>query len=156
MSSPARWGVCAAGGVCAVLTGCASYPLHANLTDAEFNGRASEAFYEGMTREEVETRLDSLRLTKKWRIVREDPPGILQRVWEPGGFWVEGDFDIVEWVDMEFHFDREWTLERWATTRHSMRYDNGRPYTWDSADGPPRNFPLPPLPPREWRGTGSK
>ena len=139
------------GAACAALTGCASYPLHANLTDQEFAARAGESFHQGMPRAEVESTLDTLRLPPKWRIVRESPPGILQRVWEPGGFWVVGATDIVEWIDLEFHFDEAWTLERWSSTRHRMRYDNGRPYTWDAADGPPRNFPLPPLPPREWR-----
>lgn len=135
----------------AALIGCASYPLHANLTDAELRSRVEERFTPGMTREEVELTLAEARLEKKWRIVREQPPGILQRVWQPGGFWVNDAHEIVEWVDLELFFSDRWVLERWSTTRHVMRYDHGRPYTWDAADGPPRNFPLAPLPPKEWR-----
>jgi hypothetical protein len=107
-----------------------------------------------MTREEVESTLVELRQPEKWRIVRQAPPGILQRVWEPGGFWVTETHDMDEWVDLSFHFDQAWVLERWEMQRHMMRYDNGVPYQRDPADGPPRRWPAAPLPPREWRGEG--
>lgn len=136
----------------AMLAGCAGAPLHASMTDPEFRAVVEPRFTPGMTRAEVEATLTELEQPSKWRIVREEPPGILQRVWEPGGFWVTDAHDIVEWVDLSFHFDGAWVLERWEMQRQVMRYDNGLPYRWDPADGPPRRWPAAPLPPREWRG----
>ena len=124
--------------------------LHANLSTPEMNERMAAHFAPGMSRGEVEAELDVLKQRADRRIWRDEPPGLLARVYEPGGFWVTETHDYVELYDLVFNFDSGLTLVDWTATPFTLRYDYGRPYQWEG--GPPRGFPLEPLPPAEWRG----
>jgi len=135
----------------APLVGCASRgpTLHANLSTPEMHERMAAHFEPGMTRGQVEAELDVLKQRADRRIWRDEPPAMLARVYEPGGFWVTETHDYVELYDLVFNFDGSLTLVDWTATPFTLRYDYGRPYQWEG--GPPRGFPLEPLPPKEWR-----
>lgn len=133
------------------LTACATKTptLHANLSTPEMDARLAEHFSPGMTRGEVESTLDFLKQRSDRRIWSDTPPAMLARVYEPGGFWVTEQHDYLELYDLVFRFDDSITLESWTAKPFTLRYDYGDPYIWEG--GPPRGWPLEPLPPREWR-----
>jgi hypothetical protein len=134
-----------------VVLGCAPYPLHANMTDAKIDATLAANFQPGMTRAQVDDKLSELRVSSKWRLWFEPPPRMIVRLWQPGGFWVNDNDQTVEWVDVLYQFDDSHLLKDWKTKRDQMRYVGGRPYYW-KYDGPPRDFPIPPPPPKEWAG----
>jgi hypothetical protein len=144
-------------GVLAVLPACAQIPLHANLTDAELHQRLEENFTPGMTRGQVEAKLDELKVSGKTRLWYDEAPGgappqLLVRLYEAGGFWLDESDQIVEWVDTVFVFGRQTPkplYERAETFRRHQRYFHGEPvnipetptkYAWG-------DYPLPPPPP---------
>lgn len=132
-----------------LLCACAPYPLHANMTDAQIDETLAANFHAGMPRDTVDSTLSDLRISRKWRRWYESPPRMIVRLCEPGGFWVNSDDETVEWVDVLYQFDESLNLKDWKTQRDHTRYVGGRPLYW-KYDGPPRDFPIPPPPPKEW------
>jgi hypothetical protein len=117
----------------ACIPGCAQIPLHANMTDTQIHERVDENFAPGMTREQVETKLDELKVSRKYRLWYDQapaPPQLLVRLFEAGGFWLNEEDQIVQWVDTVFVFARqepEPLYERVETFRRHQRYFQGEP-----------------------------
>lgn len=145
-------GLCAPG---LVLTGCASYPLHANLADTDLRQRLDADFAPGMTLDEVHGHLDGLRVSDRYRWLyeptRATPPQLLVRLFRPGGFWIRQDDELVEWVDAVFVLDDERRLERVVTERGGQRYFHGEPVFIPDRPTryPTRRYPHAPPPPAE-------
>ncbi len=118
------------------LGGCGSYPLHANLEDAELHTRLSEYFHEGMTIDAVKSELSTLRVhegdTLLYPKTESRPEVLLARLFPPGGFWIDVT-DSIDFVDVSFIFTPSHTLERWAMYRDSIRYFQG-----EAVKGPSR------------------
>lgn len=138
-----------------VAAGCAQIPMHANLTDAEYRSRLDQHFHAGMTRAEVESTLDGLKVSKKTRLWYDEapaPPQLLVRVYEAGGFWLNEGDQIVEWVDTVYVFGRqspEPLMERVETFRRHQRYHHGEPVNIpdEPTMHPWGDYPMPPPPP---------
>lgn len=155
----ARWGGhsrrAAVGAAVAValasLGGCGSPRyLHANLTDAEIRSRLDADFAPGMTREEVEARLDERGVTERYRRfypAREAParPAVLLvRLFEPGGLWSPSEIQWHQWVDAMFVFGGGARLERVETVRTEEQFFRGRAvHRRRSPELPPDEPPLP-------------
>jgi len=122
--------------VATALGGCGSYPLHANLEDAELHKRLSEYFHEGMTIDAVKSELSTLRIhegdTLLYPKTESRPEVLLARLFPPGGFWIDV-MDSIEFVDVSFVFTSSRTLERWTVYRDSIRYFEG-----EAVKGPSR------------------
>jgi hypothetical protein len=135
-----------------VLGACAQIPLHANLTDTELHARLDANFTPGMTRTEVESKLDELNAAKKTRLWYDQPPAppqLLARLYEAGGFWLNDEDQIVEWVDTVFVFGREAPephLEQVETFRRRQRYFQGEAVNIpdESTLHPWGDYPMPP------------
>ena len=137
-----------------ILGGCAQIPLHANLADTELHARLDANFTPGMTRDEVESRLDELGAAKRTRLWYDQPPAppqLLARLYEAGGFWLNEEDQIVEWVDTVFVFGRESPprLERVETFRRRQRYFQGEAVNIpdEPTVHPWGDYPMPPPPP---------
>lgn len=138
-----------------MLTACAQIPLHANLTDTELHARLDSNFTPGMTRSQLEAKLDELRAAKKTRLWYDEPPSppqLLARLYEAGGFWLNEEDQIVEWVDTVFVFGRqepEPLYERTETFRRRQRYFQGEPVNIppEPTLHPWGDYPMPPPPP---------
>lgn len=142
------------------LSGCAPYPLHANMLDPQFNSVLDQNFRPGMSRAQVESQLDALRIPQRDRLWYDtDPPQLLARVYQPGGRFIHQDDQTIEWVDTWFvfggggggpgQFD---SLSRWYTRRGSQRYFHGEPvYAPPPTEtaSPTRRYPFSPPPPAE-------
>ncbi len=152
-----------AGVVCAGVPGlgaCGGKPaLRPNLTDAQYSESMQANFTSGMTRAQVEAKLDSIGTDSTFRhwYPHEKHPGgqLLQRVFEKGGLWIGAGDESVEWIDTWFVFAPNAggaeTLERWYTQRGSQRYFEFEPINAppeSETAGPTRRSPAPPPPPR--------
>ncbi len=143
--------------VLGLLPACAQVPLHANLTDTELHQRLDENFTPGMTRPQVEAKLDELKVSKKTRLWYDQapsPPQLLVRLYESGGFWLNEEDQIVEWVDTVFVFGRETPeplYERAETFRRHQRYFQGEPVNIPDTPTmhPWGDYPISPPPPAE-------
>jgi len=141
--------------VALLLPACASYPLHATLSDAELRSRLDANFQPGTPLAEVESRLDELRASKKYRRLYPGEPGagsqrrLLARLYRPGGPWIEEATQTIDWVDVNFNLDDHDTLTTFTTDRGGLRYVNGRPYAPLPYETlyPLNNWPSPPPPP---------
>ncbi len=137
----------------ALLGGCGSYPLHANLDDAELHTRLDQYFHAGMTVDGVRGELSSLRVregdTLLYPKTSERPEVLLARLFPPGGFWIDATTESVEFVDVSFVFGDARTLERWVTFRDSIRYFEGEAVKGPSREPMTRvpNYPGKPPPP---------
>lgn len=140
----------------ALLSGCAKPALlTSQMTDPEIRAQLADHFHEGMTYAEVNGELDALNISDRWRLrykaTETRPEVLLARLYPPGGFWVDGGDDTVEFVDVSFIFDPTQTLTGWKMLRDSVRYFNGgvaygstRPTMAPIAD-----FPAAPPPPKD-------
>jgi hypothetical protein len=136
----------------ATIAGCASStpPINA-FTNAEVvNQKVDASVRAGMPREELAKSLDGLGFKRGWQIWRTQPPGVLARAWPPGGFWTQGGLDVVRYTDFVGNLDDQGKLISWTTQRGELVYRFGEPAS--PGQDPRRKFPLPPLPPEEWRG----
>lgn len=108
-----------------------------------------------MTYAQVNGELDALNISDRWRLrykaTETRPEVLLARLYPPGGFWVDGGDDTVEFVDVSFIFDPTQTLTGWKMFRDSVRYFNG-----GVAYGPTRptmapiaDYPAAPPPPKD-------
>lgn len=139
------------------LPACAQIPLHANMTDAQIHQRVDENFTPGMTREQVEAKLDELKVSRKYRLwydMEPAPPQLLVRLFEAGGFWLSEEDQIVQWVDTVFVFTRqepEPVYERVETFRRHQRYFQGEPVNIPDEPALHRwgDYPMSPPPPAE-------
>lgn len=136
-------------------SGCTSYPLHGNLNNDEIRERIGANFHLGMNLTQVQARLAELRVSERYvRVYADAPPrSMLVRLYPPGGPWVSGDDDILNWVDVVFTFDSADTLIAARSRRDSMRYYHGDPVgSTERLGGPLRRDPAslpPPLNPPE-------
>lgn len=138
-------------GVVMGLIGCGpTPPINAFTSDNVVQQELSRAVQPGMPREELARTLDSLGFKRGWQVWREEPPGVLARAWPPGGFWTREALDVVRYTDFVGVLDAEGRLVSWSTQRGTLVYRYGEPAS--PGQDPRRNFPLPPLPPEEWRG----
>ncbi len=134
-----------------ILPGCGKpYYLHSNLSDAEIRSRLDANVTPGMTREQIETKLDELRVTSRYRKfypARVDPPRdavLLVRLWEPGGLWIDSDMEWHHWVDAMFIFDANGGMSRIETVRTEEEFFQGQPvHSFSSPELPPNEPPLP-------------
>jgi len=139
---------------CAVgLFGCASYPLHANLEDAELRTRLAANLPHGMSEDAVKSTLVSLRVPERVQMrypaTGGRPEVLLARLFPPGGFWVDDSLDTVEFVDVSFVFDPTLRLDRTVIYRDQVRYFQGdlvKGPTREPMTRPPRYPGMPPPP----------
>ncbi len=81
------------------------------------------------------------------------PRVLLARLFEPGGFWLHGDDDDVEWVDVSFAFSAlPEKLDRVIVFRDKLRYFDREPIVYPHAPrralaSRPGRFPRPIPPP---------
>ncbi len=119
------------------LCGCGSYPLHANMEDAELHQKLAEYFHPGMTVGSVKAELSTLRIHEGDTLLypKSDarPEVLLARLFPPGGFWIDDVTDSIDFVDVSFVFGASGTLDRWVTYRDSVRYFQG-----EAVKGPSR------------------
>lgn len=138
-----------------VLSGCKSHPINANLTDAELNAKLEASFHPGMPLPQIESELDKLNVSRKYRHLYPGDPAagtqhrLLARVFGPGGFWVDSGVSTVNWVDINFNLSPGDQLTTMDTVRGGLRYVNGQPYAPLPYETlyPLENFPNPPPPP---------
>jgi len=133
--------------------GCGTYPLNANMEDSQINAVLAEHFHAGMPVESIKAELTTLRVNEGDTLLypKTDtrPQVLLARLWPPGGFWIDGTTDSVNFVDVSFVLTPSSTLERWALYDDSIRYLGG-----EAVKGPMRepmtrvpNYPGKPPPP---------
>jgi hypothetical protein len=144
-----------AGATTVALTACAPYPLHANMLDPQFHSVLDQNFRPGMSRGEVDARLDDLRVSRNDRLMYETvPPQLLARVYQPGGRFIHQDDQTIEWVDTWFVFGggagEMDSLSRWYTRRGNQRYFHGEPvYSPTDTAYPAQRYPFSPPPPAQ-------
>jgi hypothetical protein len=143
-----------------LVSGCASAPpISARNSDAEIRGILEARIPAQSTPDEVDRVLDELQVSAKHRMnyaaTESRPRVLLARLFEPGGFWVRGDDDDVEWVDVSFVFSPPpERLDRTIVFRDKLRYFHGDPIVFSHAPkralaSRPGRFPLPIPPPMD-------
>src|SRR5262245_42019261 len=142
-------------GFTAAVAGCAPYPLHANMTDAEIRARVQEHFHTGMTRASVNGTLTELRVSERYRLLYpaegEHPEVLLARLYQPGGAWVRDEDSVIEFVDLSFIFTKEDALSGVSMFRDGIRYFRGGRVNAPAREplAPLRDWPSTPPPPRD-------
>jgi hypothetical protein len=149
-----------------LLAGCAkSYPLNARMSKESVQAVLDQNFQAGMTLDAVERRLTELRVGEhdraRYNIERapggpaptpEAPaPQLLARVYEAGGFWINGDDDRVNITDLIFVFDDQLQLSSTEIRRYNLRYFDRMLVTklpYEPAYKP-RRYPHKPPPPKD-------
>lgn len=146
-----------ASGLCG---GCASAPaVSARNSDAEIRSVLQEKVPAQATPDEVSRALDQLGVSGRHRMnypaADSRPHVLLARLFEPGGFWLHGDDDDVEWVDVSFVFSAPpERLERTIVFRDKLRYFQREPIVYPHAPkralmSRPGRFPAPIPPPAD-------
>ena len=135
----------------ALLQGCGgSYPLHANMEDAQISTVLGQHFRPGMTVDSVRSELSALRVhegdTLLYPKTETRPEVLLARLFPPGGFWIDVT-DSIEFVDVSFEFSGAGTLDRWVMFRDSIRYFHGEAVKGPSREPMTRVPPYPGKPP---------
>jgi hypothetical protein len=151
-----------AGLAAVVLAGAAVTPacgpareLRPHLTDEQYESKLDEHFKAGMTPDEVNARLDELKIPREdrhWYPESGICAGgqLLARVYEQGGKWIDRDDATIEWIDTWFCFGSPGPggpLIQWSTHRGSQRYFEGEPVfapPESETQGPTRRYPFPP------------
>lgn len=134
-----------------LIGGCAPRLLSARVPEPELRSRLDTNFPMGLTRAQVESKLDDLDVSRKYRHwYQSDPPQLLVRLFETGGFWLEHEDDHVKWVDVVFAF-RDDSLAQIGTFPGGNRYFRGDPMgplPYETLY-PQGRFPIPPPPPAQ-------
>ncbi len=115
----------------ATVAACAPYPLHSTMTDAEIRTTLATSFPTGMTLDEVRGELKVMRVPTSRQLLYPPegtrPEVLLARLSPPGGFWLDGGDDELEWVDVSFIFDERHSMTTWVIFRDGIRYNCGDP-----------------------------
>lgn len=131
------------------LTACAANKITSFTKDDAVTAQLNAAIAPGMDERDVKRSLASLGFSEKYQISRASPAGLLARAWPPGGFWVTQDIQTLRYLDVVCDLDAQRKLVAWRTQRGEITYRFGEPVS--PGQDPNRRFPLPPLPPEEWR-----
>ncbi len=134
----------------ALLGGCGSYPLNANMEDAQINTVLGQHFHTGMTVSAVQAELSTLRVhegdTLLYPSTPQRPEVLLARLWPPGGFWMDPT-GIINFVDISFVFGSNNLLERWVLFDDRIRYMGSEAVLGPSREPMTRVPPYPGKPP---------
>lgn len=139
---------------CFFTTACsAPSKINANMTDTTLRAKLATVIQDGMTREQVDQGLDTLDVSKDWRMWYDAqdgrPPIQFVRIFPPGGFWPQNDGGFISWVDVSFVFSNGTNLSRTVLFRDGVRYTGAYPLNppQRTPAGPIGAFPAPIPPP---------
>ncbi len=122
--------------------GCApGAAIHARMSDEAVREAVARELPAGLTLDQAQTRLDGLRVSRRHRMhypaTETRPEVLLVRLFD-GGFWLESDYDDVEWLDLSLVFEAG-GFDRAVLYRDHVRYFGGDPV------GPPTRAPAGPM-----------
>lgn len=150
---------CVAAGLCSGCAGGHPPAVSARNSDTEVRDIVAARIPVGSTPEQVESGLDALGVSGKYRMnyaaTDARPRVLLARLFEPGGFWLHSDDDLVEWVDVSFVFTQPpEKLDRTIVFRDKLRYFQREPIVYPHAPkralmARPGRFPAPIPPPED-------
>ena len=143
-----------------LIGGCAAPGLHARMSDDQVRSVLAANFTPAMTEEDVQSKLDGLGVGRGYRFeypAAEGPGGtarphvLLVRMFNDGGFFLENEDYVVEWLDVSFVFEPPNSLSRTAIFRDKLRYFQREPIDAPSRPTlrPLRPYPAPIPPPAD-------
>jgi hypothetical protein len=141
----------------ALVGGCAGEPagLSAWMDDSEVREVVAAEFPSGLTLEETHARLNSLKVSRKHRLLyeaTESRPQVLLVRFFRNGFWLHQERETVKWLDLSFVFGGERdTLTSVLLFRDDMDYFQGGPIDRPrrAVQGSLRRWPGPIPPPAD-------
>jgi hypothetical protein len=111
------------------LAGCQGAPrVTADTPEAELRSQIDQIFHPGMTLAQVQAGLDELKVPNmRRRAYVGPPPQLLARLFETGGFQLQGDQQVVHFTDLWFVFGPDKLLQRVETVPHEQMFVQGDP-----------------------------